>query len=117
MRGAEKAMTCISVPAAADPIAHHTFRAKFVTALAKLRSFGATSDATYDCRVGTSISTRASLAKNSATPHCTDGANGTAIRNKLDGKWVNTMVFTSPMRRGSQTAAIVERDFLDRHGK
>src|SRR5436309_14863291 len=92
-RGAEKAKNCMSRPAVAEPIAHHTFRATFVTALAKLRSLGVTSDATYDCRVGTSISTRASRAKNSTRAHFTDGANGTAIRNRLEGRRVNTMVF------------------------
>ncbi len=45
-RGAEKVKTCISEPAVAEPTAHHTFRATFVTALAKLRSLGARSDAT-----------------------------------------------------------------------
>src|SRR5207248_6482428 len=74
----------------AEPIAQHTFRATLVTALAKLLSVGATKAATYDCRVGTSISTRASRAKNRRIASFAEGANGTAISSKLEGKCVNT---------------------------
>jgi len=72
--GAENAKSCISTPATTEPIAQHTLRAMLVTALAKLLSFGATNAATYDCRGGTSISTKASRAKNSKIASFADGA-------------------------------------------
>jgi len=95
----------------AEPIAQNTFRATLVTALAKLLSLGATKAATYDCRVGTSISTKASRAKNNKIANFADGANGTAISSKLEGKCVNTMVLTSPIRRASHAAPRCERAF------
>jgi hypothetical protein len=36
------------------------------------------------------------------------GMNGTVSSSRLDGMCVNTMVFTSPMRRASQAAARCE---------
>ena len=37
-----------------------------------------------------------------ATPNV--GAIGSVSNNRLDGMWVNTIVFTKPMRRASQAA-------------
>ena len=47
---------------------------------------GLTSAATEDCRVGTSISTNASRQRKSNTAHLKDGASGTAMRKRLDGR-------------------------------
>src|SRR5215831_5227320 len=91
-------------PATLEPTAQNTLRARLVSPLANVRSLGRTTAATKDCRVGTSISTRASRQRNSRIATLKVGAKGTAIRNKLDGKCVKTIVFTSPMRRASHAA-------------
>ena len=49
-------------------------------------SSGFTTAATYDCLVGTSISTSDSRNKNSRIAQRGDGMNAAAIRNMLDGK-------------------------------
>ena len=36
------------------------------------------------------------------------GMNGTRIRSKFDGRWVNTIVFSIPIRFASQPATIDE---------
>src|SRR5437764_2076985 len=95
----------------AEAIAQNTFPATLVTALAKLLSVGATKAATYDCRVGTSISTKASRAKNNKIANFADGAKGTAISSRLEGKCVKTIVFTNPIRRASHAAPRCERAF------
>ena len=82
----ENATSCISTPATDEAAAQETFLVRFVTPLANVRSSGATTAATYDCRVGTSISTSDSRNKNSTTAQTGEGARGTAMRKMLEGK-------------------------------
>ena len=56
------------------------------------------------CRVGTSISTRASRARNRTAATAAVGAAGASIRNALDGRWVTTIVFSNPIRRAIHAA-------------
>ena len=69
---------------------------------------------TYDWRVGTSISTSASRARNSAAAVAAVGAAGASIRNTLEGRCVNTIVFRSPMRLAIHAAARCETTFSSR---
>ena len=66
---------------------------------------------TYDCRVGASISTSDSRASSRAAAIGKLGARGTAIRNKLDGRWVNTIVFSRPIRFANHAAPRCEVAF------
>src|SRR3989304_1573573 len=54
---------------------------------------------TYAWRVGTSIWDRAWRAINSATAIGRLGARGIAARSRLEGRWVTTIVGSSPKRR------------------
>src|SRR6267142_7053689 len=103
MSGAEK-VRLIRNPETEEEAAQAVVRTRLVAPLAKVRSAGATSAATYDCRVGTSISTKDSRSRNNASAQPVDGAKGTAIRNRLEGRWVKTMVRTRPMRRARNAA-------------
>jgi hypothetical protein len=89
----------------------------FVTPLASVRSDGLTTAITYDSRVGTSISTSASRARNSALAIVPVGGAGAARRKRLDGRCVQTIVFSSPMRLASQAAARWDRAFNTRAAK
>src|SRR2546430_287935 len=104
-KGAEKATFCIKKPATDEPTAQKILRARFAMPLANVRSLGRTTAATYDWRVGTSISTSASRHRNSTIATFNEGANAAATRNKLGGRGVKTIVFTSPMRRATPAAA------------
>src|SRR5215470_1090097 len=99
--GAEKAIFCMNRPATDEETAQEIFRPRLVTPLAKVRSSGRTTAATYDWRVGTSISTSDSRKRNRTMAHRAEGATEAAIRKMLDGRCVNTMVLISPIRRAS----------------
>src|SRR5262245_25626662 len=101
----------MKTPATDEEAAQHKLRVKFVTPLANVRSWGATTAATYDCLVGTSISTRASRRRNSVTAQRAEGTKEAAIRKRLEGKWVNTMVLINPIRLASQAAPRCESAF------
>src|SRR6266852_5937637 len=88
----------MTTPASDGPTAHATLRLTFVTLLASVRSPGRTIAITYDWRVGTSISTNASRARNSVAATVALAAAGAAIRKRLDGRCVSTIVFTRPIR-------------------
>ena len=94
----------MNTPATADAAAHAVFLVRLVTPAAKVRSSGRTTAATYDCRVGTSISTSDSRSRNNTTAHRADGMNAAAIKNTLEGRCVKTMVLISPIRRASHAA-------------
>ena len=51
------------------------------------------------------------IQRKSKTVHLNAGAKGTAIRNRLDGRWVKTIVFTRPMRRAGHAAPRWEQAF------
>ena len=76
----------MNTPATDDAAAQDRLRVRLVTPLAKVRSEGRTTAATYDCRVGTSISTSDSRNRNSTTAHLAEGAKAAAIRKILDGR-------------------------------
>src|SRR5689334_5686984 len=102
--GAAKESERMNSPDKDEDAAQPALRATLVADAAKVRSSGLTTAAVYDCRVGTSISTRASRQSRSAAATGNVGAKGTAMRKRLDGRCVNTIVFTNPMRRASQAA-------------
>ena len=73
-------------PATEDEVAQEKFRVKLVTPLAKVRSLGCTTAATYDWRVGTSISTSDSRNRNNTTAQRGEVTSEAAIKNTLEGK-------------------------------
>src|SRR6185312_3125698 len=91
-------------PAKAGLIDEARLRGTAVTLAAAVRSAGVTTAMTYDVRVGTSICDKAERSKGSAKVSHRFGENAAKIRKMLDGMWVNTMVFTSPIRAASQAA-------------
>ena len=62
--GADSVIACMASPASGGPHAHAAIRASDVTPAATVRSSGRTTAITYDCRVGTSISTSPSRSRN-----------------------------------------------------
>src|SRR5437868_13038567 len=72
------------------------------------RSSGVTTAITYDVRVGTSICDSALRTSSSVITRVRLGRKGMAIRQRLAGRWVNTMVLTRPKRRATRTAAKYE---------
>src|SRR6266511_2413494 len=94
-----------SSPASAGPAGRVTYRAVLVVAAAAVRSGGGTSAITYAWRVGTSICDSTVRASSSPTAMGRVGASGTAASSKLDGRWVNTIVRSSPTLAASSGAA------------
>src|SRR5215471_15158102 len=79
-----------------------------VTAAEAARSSGGTIAMTYELRVGTSICDKAPRMSRRAITQPRFGANGMAMRHRLDGRCVNTMVFTSPIFFAIRTATKYE---------
>jgi hypothetical protein len=75
-----------------------------VTAAAAVRSCDVTTVITNACRVGTSICDSVVRASSSAAATGKVGANATEASSTLLGRWVPTMVATSPNRRASRGA-------------
>src|SRR5439155_1667055 len=71
-------------------------------------SAGVTTAMTYALRVGTSICDRALRASSSASAISRLGANAARMSRTLEGRWVNTIVFSRPMRRAIAGAASCE---------
>src|SRR6266536_2606346 len=94
-----------SSPASAGPTGRVTYRAVLVTAAAAVRSAGGTSAITYAWRVGTSICDSTVRASSNPTAAGRVGASGTAASSRLDGRWVNTIVRSSPTLAASSGAA------------
>src|SRR2546425_12850481 len=76
---------------------------------AAARSPGETTAITYELRVGTSIWDRALRASKRAITHPSAGANGTSNNKTLDGRWVNTIVLTRPIRPAIRAASRYEK--------
>src|SRR5258708_36827095 len=93
-----------SAPAMAGLAAAARLRGADVTLAAAGRSGGVTTAITYEERVGTSICDSAARTSSKARATSRLGATAARIRQTLDGICVNTIVFTSPMRRDSQAA-------------
>src|SRR5262245_63132009 len=72
------------------------------------RSAGVTTDITKALRAGTSICERALRTSSSASTGASDGAKAAAIRHRLDGIWVKTIVLTRPIRLASGAARSCE---------
>src|SRR5712691_8486927 len=85
-------------------------RGTAVTLAAAGRSPGGTTAMTYELRVGTSICERALRASNSTIAGGRVGMNGTRASSTFDGRWVNTMVLTRPMRWARRAATRYEMD-------
>src|SRR6185295_6009128 len=79
-------------------------RAMPVTPAAADRSPGSTTAMTYDWRVGTSIWLRLKRRSRTAIASPRFGMSGTRIRSRFDGRWVKTIVFTSPKRAANRDA-------------
>ena len=58
----------------------------------------------YDWLVGASICTKKARSNHRVTAIQASGTHGTAISNRLDGMWVKTIVFSSPIRRARRAA-------------
>src|ERR1700692_1738416 len=80
-------------------------RGTAVTPAALPRTAMWTTSMTYEVRVGTTIcDSRLRTSRRTIASHSV-GTKGTARRQRLDGRWVNTMVFTRPNRRAIGAAA------------
>src|SRR5215213_7391251 len=104
MNGAPNASDWSRTPARAGEAACATVRVAFVTLAAAVRSSGYTTATTYDCRAGTSIWESAKRARSKASARPRLGEKGMAASKTLEGRWVKTIVFTSPMRFASRAA-------------
>ena len=71
---------------------------------AAARSAGETTAITYELRVGTSICDSALRRRSNATTHPRSDANGTMSSSTLDGRCVNTIVLTRPIRCAMRAA-------------
>src|SRR4029077_16716979 len=87
-----------SMPANAGLIEEARLRGTAVTLAAAVRSAGVTTAITYDVRVGTSICESAERTRSNPSVSVRSGENAAAIRQMLDGIWVNTMVLIRPIR-------------------
>ena len=76
--------------------------------VAAARSAGGTTATTYEPRVGTSICDSALRASSNTNASGRLGMNGTSNNRTLEGRWVNTIVFTRPMRCASRAATRYE---------
>src|SRR6476646_3633038 len=98
----------MSKPASAGERDAPMVRAIPVTPAAAERSSEATTAIVYDWRVGTSICEK--LNRSRKTPIAKDklGIRGTSMSRILDGRCVNTIVLTSPIRAATRAAARAE---------
>src|SRR5687767_1209320 len=79
-------------------------RARLVTPAVAVRSASSTTAMVYDWRAGTSIDESADRRTWSRAQISKLGTTAIAIRNTLDGMWVNTIVLISPIRPASHAA-------------
>src|SRR5215471_8731620 len=103
--GQPKPESVSSQPAIEGLMAEARLRGTEVTLAAAVRSAGVTTDSTYDVRVGTSICESALRTRSSATATQRLGAKGISIRQRFDGRCVNTMVLMRPKRFEMRAAA------------
>src|SRR5829696_7658102 len=96
---------CWTAPASTGPSGRTAYRAALVTAAAPVRSPGVTTVMTSACLVGTSIWDRVVRASSSTAATAKFGANAMAASSTLLGRWVPTIVATSPNRRASNGAS------------
>src|SRR5512142_67896 len=84
-------------PSRAVAIGRVRYRAVLVTAAAWVRWVAGTRAITYAWRVGTSIGDRTVRASSNPTVVGRFGAIARAASSRLEGRWVNTMVGSSPI--------------------
>src|SRR2546422_4509164 len=94
----------ITAPEENGPADWATFRTVFVTAFAAVLSSFATIPAMYAWRVGTSICEIAIRARYAPRAGMKPGRSGTAIRRRLEGMWLKTMVSRRPNRSPRRAA-------------
>lgn len=63
-----------------------------------VRSSSSTTAMVYDLQVGTSICDRHIHSRKHVMASSGEGASGTRISRRLEGRWVDTIVFNNPMR-------------------
>src|SRR3954454_12527834 len=85
-------------------IAAPVVRAIPVTPAAADRSPGSTTAMTYDWRVGTSIWLRLNRSRSTTIARARFGRRGRRTSRTFDGRWVKTIVLTSPIRAASRDA-------------
>src|SRR5919108_5302686 len=90
--------------AAAGPAAIPALRLTLVAAAIALRSRGPTTAMVYDWLVGASIWTKKARTSQKSTASQASGRKGMAIKRRLEGMCVNTIVFTRPIRLASLAA-------------
>jgi len=73
---------------------------------AAARSGSVTTAITYDDGVGTSLCERSARAERRVSATESDGDMAARMSALLEGMWVKTIVFNSPIRRESQTATL-----------
>src|SRR5215470_1473433 len=86
------------MPVNAGLIEEARLRGTAVTLAAAVRSAGVTTAITYEVRVGTSICDNADRTSSNPSASVRSGAKAAAIRQTLDGIWVNTIVLMRPIR-------------------
>lgn len=111
----EQPDTVSSHPDSSGATATPRLRGTAATLAAAGRSSGVTTAMTLGDRIGTSI--WESSACRISSPNAADavGSNAVSIRNVLDDRCVKTMVFTSPKRRASGTAAKYDATDIGSH--
>src|SRR4051812_47814083 len=103
-RGQPADQLASSTPANAGLIEDASVRGTAVKLAAAACSCGVTTDITYEVRVGTSICDSAERTSSRISAVSRFGARAAAIRHRLDGMWVNTMVLIRPTRFDSHAA-------------
>src|SRR5687768_2616836 len=108
-RGQPKDDPASSAPPSIGLSAEAKLRGTAVMLAAAGRSSGETTDMTKDVRVGTSIWDKALRTIRRIKVQARFGANGASARQRLAGRWVNTIVFTNPIRSEIHAAAKYEK--------
>src|SRR5215831_4345048 len=98
------AATLNATPLSTGANAAAAVRTVLVMPAVAVRSWGSTTAIVYDFLVGTSICETLMRSRKNNTASHQVGASGTSISNTLEGKWVKTIVLSSPMRLASGAA-------------
>jgi hypothetical protein len=104
-KGSPNAASWNATPVRTGAIDAAAGRTAAVTPAARARSAAGTSANVYAWRVGTSICESAKRASNTAAASGKVGMNGTSSNSTLDGRCVNTIVLSKPMRAATRSAS------------
>src|SRR5215207_10480707 len=94
-----------AIPEKMGEIVVAAVRATLVIPAVAVRSSESTTAIVYDLRVGTSIWETLIRSRKKSTASQAVGASGTIMSRTFDGRWVKTIVFSSPNRSAIQPAA------------